>query len=65
MEENTQSPKEQLLKSLRGRKLEIPDLQDLFRDWPQCVHPEVERLRNAVNETNERFVASLLSERKR
>lgn len=63
MVETTQSPKEQLLKSLRGRKLDIPDLQDLFRDWPQCVNPEVERLRSAVNESHERFVPPSLSYR--
>ena len=65
MQETTQSAKEQLLKSLRGRKLEIPDLQDLCRNWPQCVHPEVERLRSAVNKSYEGFVTSSLSFRTR
>ena len=54
MEKTTQSPKEQLLKSLLGQKLKIPDLQDLFHDWPQYVNPEVERVRSAVNESHER-----------
>lgn len=58
-----QSPKKELLKNLQGQKLEIPDLHDLFRDWPQRIHPEVERLRSAITESHERFVPSSLSYR--
>ena len=49
-------PREQLLRELRGRNFEIPDLQDLFRGWPQDVHPEVERLREVVDASLTRLV---------
>lgn len=52
----SQTPREQLLKDLRGRNLVIPDLQNLFRNWPQYVHPELERLRQTVDKSLTRFV---------
>ena len=41
--------REQLLQSLRGRKLRIPDLQAMLKHWPQYVHPELDCLRKDVN----------------
>ncbi|KAA6411299.1 MAG: hypothetical protein FRX48_04579 [Lasallia pustulata] len=40
--------RQQLLHSLRGQSLVIPDLRTLFDHWPQGVNPEVERLREDV-----------------
>ena len=51
-----QSPKQKLLNDLRGQHLEIPNLQHLFRDWPQYVNPELGKLRHVVNELLERSV---------
>lgn len=39
----------ELLASLRGRTLEIPDLQALLSHWPQYVHLELDRLRKDVD----------------
>ena len=43
------TPRQQLLQSLRGQSLVIPDLQSLFRDWHQAIHPELDRLRKNVD----------------
>lgn len=56
MESNTESSRQQLLKSLQGRSLHIPDLQALLDDWPQYVNPEVGRLREDVDERLQRYV---------
>lgn len=50
MESNTESSRQQLLKSLQGRSLHIPDLQALLDHWPQYVNPEVGRLRQDVDD---------------
>ncbi|KAL8826846.1 MAG: hypothetical protein Q9170_007244 [Blastenia crenularia] len=41
--------REQLLTSLRGHILKIPDLQGLLKQWPQYVHLEVDHLRGDVD----------------
>ncbi|KAL8963659.1 MAG: hypothetical protein Q9193_000103 [Seirophora villosa] len=46
-----QAPRKQLLKSLKGRVLHIPNLQALMSHWPQYVNPELERLREDVDNT--------------
>ncbi|PQE20236.1 Terpenoid synthase protein [Rutstroemia sp. NJR-2017a BBW] len=42
--------RQNLLESLQGRSVNIPDLQSLFREWPQGVSPELGRLENDINE---------------
>ena len=56
MESNTESSRQQLLKSLQGRSLHIPDLQALLDHWPQYVNPEVGRLRKDVDDRLQRCV---------
>lgn len=41
--------REEILSSLRGRSLYIPDLQELLSQWPQYVSPELDRLHDAVD----------------
>ncbi|KAL8679066.1 MAG: hypothetical protein Q9186_004606 [Xanthomendoza sp. 1 TL-2023] len=41
--------REELLASLRGRTLNVPDLQALLSHWPQYVHLELDRLRRDVD----------------
>ena len=45
-----ESPRQRLVESLHGRNLHIPDLQGLLSHWPQYVNPEIERLRQDVDE---------------
>ena len=47
--------RQQLLHSLRGQSLVIPDLRTLFDHWPQGVNPEVERLREDVESRLEMY----------
>lgn len=56
MAPNTESPRQQLLGSLQGCSLYIPDLQALLSHWPQYVHPELKRLQKDVLERLERCV---------
>jgi hypothetical protein len=44
----TQSVRQKLLTDLQGCTVVIPDLQDLFKNWPQGVNPEVGRLHDDV-----------------
>ena len=46
--------RQQLLGSLQGCSLYIPDLQALLEHWPQYVNPELERLQKEVIERLER-----------
>ncbi|KAI1104702.1 terpenoid synthase [Jackrogersella minutella] len=48
--------RENLLLSLRGCHVTIPDLQSMIGHWPQGVHPEVKRLEKYVQDT----IASIL-----
>ncbi|KAL8908996.1 MAG: hypothetical protein Q9207_000447 [Kuettlingeria erythrocarpa] len=43
--------RQQLLTTLQGRSLHIPDLHALMSHWPQDVHPEIERLRQDCDKT--------------
>ncbi|KAI0143932.1 terpenoid synthase [Hypoxylon sp. NC0597] len=43
--------REQLLMSIRGSRVVIPDLQSMISHWPQGTHPEVERLDEYVQKT--------------
>lgn len=54
MAPNADSSRQQLLNSLQGGSLYIPDLQALLEHWPQYVNPELERLRKDVAERLER-----------
>ncbi|KAL9003529.1 MAG: hypothetical protein Q9188_003615 [Gyalolechia gomerana] len=47
----TGASRDQLLKSLQGRSLHIPDLQAPLAHWPQYINPQLERLRQDVDET--------------
>ena len=48
--------RQQLLHSLRGQSVVIPDLRTLFDHWPQGVNPEVERLREDVENRLEMYI---------
>ncbi|RDA88977.1 hypothetical protein CP532_0611 [Ophiocordyceps camponoti-leonardi (nom. inval.)] len=43
------SQRQELLESLLGQRVQIPDLQGLFSEWPLAVNPEVEKLRSFVS----------------
>ncbi|KAI0892300.1 terpenoid synthase [Annulohypoxylon nitens] len=45
------NPREQLLMSLRGCHVTIPDMQSMISHWPQGVHPDIERLCEHVEKT--------------
>ncbi|KAL8709490.1 MAG: hypothetical protein Q9220_005732 [cf. Caloplaca sp. 1 TL-2023] len=49
------SQREQLLHALKGHELRIPDLKSLLKDWPQYENPELESLRDEVDEWLERL----------
>ena len=61
MEQDLRSPREQILESLQGRTLIVPNLEVLFEHWPQSVHPEEKRLRDDVNRRLEEYVILCLS----
>ncbi|KAI1650312.1 uncharacterized protein F4817DRAFT_328998 [Daldinia loculata] len=44
-------PREQLLSSIRGSQVIIPDMQTMISHWPQRSHPDVERIDKYVQET--------------
>ncbi|KAL6715535.1 hypothetical protein ACLMJK_006496 [Lecanora helva] len=48
--------RDNLLKSLQGRCLCIPDIQELLENWPQYVHPELESLRKDVDKKLKGFL---------
>lgn len=50
-----QNPRQRLLESLRGQELHVPDLQPLFKHWPQSVNPNLDRLRKDVDERLKRL----------
>ncbi|OTB16541.1 hypothetical protein K445DRAFT_21496 [Daldinia sp. EC12] len=48
---STVGPREQLLSSIRGSQVVIPDLQTMISHWPQRTHPDVEKLDKFIQET--------------
>ena len=40
--------RQELLDSLRGQELHVPDLEKLFCHWPQCVNADLPMLREDV-----------------
>lgn len=44
MAPNAESSRQQLLKSLQGCSLYIPDLQTLLEHWPQYVNPGLDHV---------------------
>ena len=50
------SPKQQLLHSLRGSSVVLPDMQGLLSDWPRYVNPEIKKLREVVDTHLERYL---------
>ena len=38
----------ELLWHLKGQVLRIPDLQEVFKEWPQAVNPTLDELRPLV-----------------
>jgi len=42
--------REQLLLAVKGQKVVIPNLQDIFRKWPQSVNNELENNQLAVDQ---------------
>ena len=47
-----QSPdkRNELASALRGQRIEIPDLRDIFRSWPKGVNPERRALHDHVSQ---------------
>jgi len=61
----TQSPsptREELIKSLRGQKIHIPDLEALMRHWPQEISPHIDVAEKVVNEKLNAYVQCPLPE---
>lgn len=48
--------RDQLLQSLRGRTLRIPDLPALLQHWPQYVNLELDRLRGHADTKLQEYV---------
>jgi hypothetical protein len=46
----------QLLSSLKGNSVVLPDMQALLRDWPQHVNPEIDRLHKDVEKYLETYI---------
>ena len=59
MAPHTGTSRQQLLKSLQGHSLSIPNLQALLDHWPQYVNPELEHLQKDVVERLQRCVIYL------
>ena len=49
-----------LLKSLKGRRLYIPDIQVLFSHWPQHINPELELLREDIDKKLQKYAYHIL-----
>ncbi|KAL8933992.1 MAG: hypothetical protein Q9216_006122 [Gyalolechia sp. 2 TL-2023] len=65
MADNPSNPRDDILKSLQGQMVWIPDLQRLFDHWPQDINPHVEQLREHVDERLESSLASDLEHAQR
>lgn len=52
-----QDPREQLLKSLRGSSMILPDITTLLCPWPQAVNPNLDRVRCDTEKFIERYGA--------
>lgn len=50
MTSNPEASRQELLSSLKGRSLYIPNLQALLDHWPQYVNPQVHDLQKDVDE---------------
>jgi len=50
MQPSLDPSRQQLLDSLRGSRMVIPDLQAIFARWPQGVNPSLGLLAQDVNE---------------
>ncbi|KAI1097855.1 isoprenoid synthase domain-containing protein [Jackrogersella minutella] len=55
----------QVIESMRGSSVVIPDLQCLVSHWPSATHPEIERLEEDVFRTLESIFPSLDEEKRR
>lgn len=51
-----QSARQRLLTSLKGATVTVPNLQRLFRSWPQGVNSEVDRLNEDVERKLKSYV---------
>ena len=40
----------ELVASLRGQRICIPDLHDLFKAWPEATNPQIAALRKDVDQ---------------
>ena len=49
MGQRQEDSRQQVLRLLRGRTYEIPDLQSMLGAWSLDINPELERLRADVN----------------
>ncbi|KAL8664204.1 MAG: hypothetical protein Q9202_003282 [Teloschistes flavicans] len=52
--------RDELLASLRGTTLKIPDVQQLLKEWPQYINLELNRLRGDVDEKLQEWVAPVV-----
>lgn len=49
MAPDIKTTRQELLESLHGRSLHIPDLQVYLSHWPHYINPELENLREDVD----------------
>jgi hypothetical protein len=52
---NKLDERHQLIHSLRGQHLRIPDLHDLFQAWPEATSPYIANLRTDVDQTLNKY----------
>jgi hypothetical protein len=49
----------ELVRSLQGQQINIPDLHGFFRSWPDGVNHELDALREYVDRTLDKYELSL------
>ena len=50
MAPTSETARQRLLSSLRGQTLVLPDICKFLEHWPQYINPEIERLREEVDD---------------
>ena len=45
----------ELVNSLRGQNVRIPDLHVLFQGWPEAMNPQIAALRRDVDQTLNKY----------
>src|SRR4051812_4908001 len=53
--EKIEDVRKNLLASLRGQTIQVPDLRHLFRNWPTKTNPEVDRMRQDIRQWLDKY----------